>query len=72
MQVPTRYRGVDVVDERFVELAHRWGVEVHVWTVDEPAEMRRLLELGVDGLVTDRPDLLNQLVREPAGEPTPG
>ncbi|MEB3371259.1 glycerophosphodiester phosphodiesterase [Saccharopolyspora mangrovi] len=72
VQVPTRHKGIEVVDERFVGLAHRWGVEVHVWTVDEPAEMRRLLDLGVDGLVTDRPDLLNQLLREPEGEPAPG
>ncbi|WP_093420209.1 glycerophosphodiester phosphodiesterase [Saccharopolyspora flava] len=64
VQVPVRHQGLEVVDERFVALAHRWGVEVHVWTVDDPAEMRRLLDLGVDGLVTDRPDLLNRLLRE--------
>ncbi|WP_406690403.1 glycerophosphodiester phosphodiesterase [Saccharopolyspora sp. ID03-671] len=64
VQVPVRHQGLEVVDERFVALAHRWGVEVHVWTVDDPAEMRRLLDLGVDGLVTDRPDLLNGLLRE--------
>ncbi|TWG07552.1 glycerophosphoryl diester phosphodiesterase [Saccharopolyspora dendranthemae] len=72
VQVPTRHKGLEVVDERFVASAHRWGVEVHVWTVDEPSEMRRLLELGVDGLVTDRPDLLNDLLREPEGELAPG
>ncbi|TDC95388.1 glycerophosphodiester phosphodiesterase [Saccharopolyspora aridisoli] len=69
VQVPARHQGLEVVDERFVGLAHRWGVEVHVWTVDEPSEMLRLLDLGVDGLVTDRPDLLNQLLRERVGEP---
>ena len=72
VQVPTRYKGLEVVDERFVATAHRWGVEVHVWTVDEPAEMRRLLDLGVDGLVTDRPDLLNHLLRKPEDELAPG
>ncbi|MBQ0928716.1 glycerophosphodiester phosphodiesterase family protein [Saccharopolyspora endophytica] len=69
VQVPARHKGLEVVDERFVGLAHRWGVEVHVWTVDEPSEMLRLLDLGVDGLVSDRPDLLNQLLRERAADP---
>ncbi|MEV4644266.1 glycerophosphodiester phosphodiesterase family protein [Saccharopolyspora sp. NPDC049357] len=68
VQVPARHKGLEVVDERFVGLAHRWGVEVHVWTVDEPSEMLRLLDLGVDGLVTDRPDLLNRLLRERVGD----
>jgi glycerophosphoryl diester phosphodiesterase len=58
LQVPARYGSFTVVDRRFVEAAHRRGLEVHVWTVDEPGEMRRLLGLGVDGLMSDRPDLL--------------
>ncbi|TDD87092.1 glycerophosphodiester phosphodiesterase [Saccharopolyspora karakumensis] len=69
VQVPARHKGLEVVDEPFVGLAHRWGVEVHVWTVDEPSEMLRLLDLGVDGLVSDRPDLLNRLLRERAADP---
>ncbi|MEX1279976.1 MAG: glycerophosphodiester phosphodiesterase [Acidimicrobiia bacterium] len=56
-QVPVR-AGVTVVDERFVDAAHRAGKHVHVWTINDEDEMRRLLDLGVDGLVTDRPDLL--------------
>jgi glycerophosphoryl diester phosphodiesterase len=47
-----------IVDRRFVDAAHRRGVLVHVWTINDPAEMRRLLDLGVDGLVTDRPSVL--------------
>jgi glycerophosphoryl diester phosphodiesterase len=43
---------------------HASGVEVHVWTVNDPARMRELLLLGVDGIVTDRADLALQVVRE--------
>ncbi|MGA8039847.1 MAG: glycerophosphodiester phosphodiesterase family protein, partial [Acidimicrobiia bacterium] len=42
--------------------AHRHGVLVHVWTINDPAEMHQLLDLGVDGLVTDRPDLLKSVL----------
>ncbi|MEU5695275.1 glycerophosphodiester phosphodiesterase family protein [Actinosynnema sp. NPDC020468] len=62
-QVPVRQGRLVVVDGRFVRAAHRRGVEVHVWTVDAPAEMAALLDLGVDGLVTDRPDLLREVLR---------
>ncbi|MER7013543.1 glycerophosphodiester phosphodiesterase family protein, partial [Saccharopolyspora sp. NPDC000359] len=68
-QVPQGFGWVRVIDRRFVRQAHRWGIEVHVWTVDEPAEMRQLLDAGVDGLVTDRPDLLDEVLRERFGEP---
>ncbi len=56
LQVPEQWREVQVVNREFVEGAHRCGVEVHVWTVNEPADMDRLLALGVDGLVTDFPE----------------
>jgi glycerophosphoryl diester phosphodiesterase len=62
LQLPTHMRGVRVVDARLVAVAHDAGLQVHVWTVNEPAEMTRLLDLGVDGLVTDRPDVLKQLL----------
>ena len=57
LQVPRRAQGIEIITERSVAAFQRAGVEVHVWTVNEPAEMRELLELGVDGLVTDRCDL---------------
>jgi glycerophosphoryl diester phosphodiesterase len=56
--LPHRVGHLTVVDERVVAWFHARGMPVHVWTVDDPAEMRSLLRLGVDGIVTDRPDLL--------------
>jgi len=53
-----------LVDHRFVALARRRGLKVHVWTIDEPDEMHRLLDLGVDGLMTDRPTVLRDVLRE--------
>jgi glycerophosphoryl diester phosphodiesterase len=66
-QVPTSFGPIPVAsDRRFVTAAHRSGREVHVWTVDEPAQMHRLLDLGVDGLLSDRPDVLLQVLGERA------
>ncbi|MCB8989006.1 MAG: glycerophosphodiester phosphodiesterase [Ardenticatenaceae bacterium] len=53
---------VQVVTERFVRNAHRHHVAVHVWTIDETDDMARLLDLGVDGLITDRPDRMLTLL----------
>lgn len=60
-QVPVK-AGITVVDEAFVDAAHAAGKHVHVWTVNEEAEMQRLLDLGVDGIITDRPDLAQGLL----------
>jgi glycerophosphoryl diester phosphodiesterase len=62
VQVPVAHRGVTIVDERFVHAAHRVGLQVHVWTVDDAAEMTRLLDLGVDGIMTDRPVVLKRVL----------
>lgn len=57
VQVPERYGRLRVVTPHFIRMMHAVGVEVHVWTVNDPATMGRLLDLGVDGIVTDRCDL---------------
>jgi glycerophosphoryl diester phosphodiesterase len=63
-QVPTHHKGIPLVTRRFVDTAHRLGLDVHVWTIDEPDEMRRLLDLGVDGIMTDRPAVLRDVLVE--------
>jgi glycerophosphoryl diester phosphodiesterase len=62
-QVPVRQGPLRVVSPGLLKVARRSGVEVHVWTVDEPSRMAALLDVGVDGLVTDRPDLLRDVLR---------
>ena len=61
-QVPHRRRGLRVVGPGLVRRAHAAGKHVHVWTIDEPTEMHELLELGVDGLFTDRTDVLKDVL----------
>jgi glycerophosphoryl diester phosphodiesterase len=61
-QVPVRQGRLAVVTNRFVQAAHRRGIHVHVWTIDDPAEMERLLDLGVDGIMTDRPAELKRVL----------
>jgi glycerophosphoryl diester phosphodiesterase len=58
LQVPPTFGDTTVVDEAFVDRAHDAGLAVHVWTIDEADEMRRLIDLGVDGIMTDRPSVL--------------
>jgi glycerophosphoryl diester phosphodiesterase len=58
LQIPRAFRGIDVVTPRFVEAAHRHGIQIHVWTIDDPIEMLELLDVGVDGLMTDMPEVL--------------
>ncbi|MDQ1122312.1 glycerophosphodiester phosphodiesterase family protein [Microbacterium trichothecenolyticum] len=63
LQLPERQRMVPVVTRGLIRDAHAAGVEVHVWTVNAPADMERLLDAGVDGLVTDRADVALALVK---------
>ncbi len=62
VQVPPAWNGIPVVTARMIRAAHKRGIQVQVWTVDDAAEMERLLDLGVDGLMTDRPSLLKQVL----------
>jgi glycerophosphoryl diester phosphodiesterase len=63
-QVPESQSGVPVVDSRFVRAAHARGLHVHVWTVNEPQRMHRLLDLGVDGIMTDHIDTLRKVLED--------
>ena len=62
VQVPLRYRRTPLVDARFIRAAHRCGIPVHVWTIDTAPEINRLLDLGVDGIFTDRPTVLKEVL----------
>lgn len=63
-QVPTHQGPIPLVTDRFVAAAHARGIQVHVWTIDDRAEMARLLDLGVDGIMTDRPQVLKDVLVE--------
>ena len=63
VQVPVRHHGLPIVDRPFIRAAHRNDVQVHVWTVNAAAEMDRLLDLGVDGLMSDETTLLKSVMQ---------
>jgi len=64
LQVPHRRGRLPVTTRALVRRAHAAGKHVHVWTIDDPAEMHELLDLGVDGLMTDRTDILRRVLIE--------
>jgi glycerophosphoryl diester phosphodiesterase len=61
-QVPTHFGEQEIVTPAFLDEAHRRGMQVHVWTIDDAAEMERLLDLSVDGLMTDRNQVLKDVL----------
>ncbi|WP_033338326.1 glycerophosphodiester phosphodiesterase [Catenuloplanes japonicus] len=69
-QVPVRHGRIPVVDARFVRHAHAQGLQVHVWTIDDPAQMHALLDLGVDGIMTDRVDVLRDVYTQRGAWPS--
>jgi glycerophosphoryl diester phosphodiesterase len=62
VQVPVRRGRIPFVDRRFIETCHRAGLQLHIWTVDDAVTMERLLDLGVDGIMTDRPTALKEVL----------
>jgi glycerophosphoryl diester phosphodiesterase len=62
-QVPRALGRLPIPTRRFVDRAHRAGILVHVWTVDDAGQIEALLDLGVDGIVTDRPTVLREILR---------
>jgi glycerophosphoryl diester phosphodiesterase len=63
-QVPLQFHGIPVCDRRFIAVAHRLELPVHVWTINDRDTMEKLLDLGVDGIMTDDPALLKQVLLE--------
>jgi glycerophosphoryl diester phosphodiesterase len=63
LQVPAKFQDITLVDDAFVTRAHEADLAVHVWTIDDADEMRRLLALGVDGIMTDRPSVLTEVLQ---------
>jgi len=62
LQIPQNLGALQIVSKEFVEAAHRRNLKVHVWTINETADMQRLIEMGVDGIMTDYPDRLLSLL----------
>jgi glycerophosphoryl diester phosphodiesterase len=60
-QIPVRHRRITVLNARFLAYLHRLGLAVHIWTIDEPGMMNKLLDMGVDGIMTDRIDILRDV-----------
>ncbi len=63
LEIPTRGGRFNLKDRRLIDGAHRLGMQVYYWTIDDPTEMKELLALGADGLFTNRPDLLREIIR---------
>jgi glycerophosphoryl diester phosphodiesterase len=67
LQIPPEFGGQPLVNAPLIEFAHARGVQVHVWTINDPAEMHRLLDLGADGIITDYPGRLAEVINNRRG-----
>ncbi len=63
LQVPPDFAGIEIISEASIAAAHRIGLEVHAWTINDAPEVERLLALGVDGIISDRPGLVVEIAR---------
>jgi len=70
LQIPEKHNDLQIVTPAFVQAGHRKGFVLHIWTVNDPADMQRLIEDGVDGIITDFPDRLIQVVEQMNGHRT--
>lgn len=64
LQVPFSFRGVKVATPALLDVAHSWGLQVHIWTLNEPETIERALGWGVDGIMTDEPELLREILKD--------
>jgi glycerophosphoryl diester phosphodiesterase len=64
LEIPVENSGVNLRDKHLIETAHRFNMQVYYWTIDDKKTMRELLNLGADGILTNRPDLLKEVVEE--------
>ena len=71
LQIPERWKGRRILTPRLIREAHRRNIPVHVWTVDDPDDMRRLIDWGVDAIQSDRPDLLAEVLEVVTDRPPP-
>lgn len=62
--IPTENSGINLATKRIINSAHRRNMAVHYWTINDKATMKELIELGADGLITDRPDLMQEVLEE--------
>jgi glycerophosphoryl diester phosphodiesterase len=64
LQLPTENRGFNLKDKNLIDGAHRLGMQVHYWTINDKKTMKELIALGADGIMSDRPDLLKEVLEE--------
>ncbi len=64
LQIPETYYGLNFVSNKFIEFAHKSGLLVHIWTINDESRMRQLIELGVDGIMTDNCSGLKKVLQE--------
>ena len=62
LQIPIRQYGIKLVTKRFITFVQSLGLKIHVWTINDAHTMQKLINLGVDGIITDRPKLLKDIL----------